>query len=551
MRAESMFRLLVVAVMLALWSPSTSGQAQGELRIHITLPDADGKPVAVARHRLLISDNPATAPPREVVTSQDGSAVVTLPPGNYTVESDTPVVVRGKAYAWWKTLDVPGGRATVIELTAADAEVQTPRPDSAAQDARAADSTAFLAQWQAAVVELWMPARHATGFLVDARGLIATNQRVVGAETMVAVQLSPLLKVAGSVIAAEPGRDVAILRIDPAAIGSVTPLSLGCGTTASAEPQKGQKVFAIDTPMLMPKATSPGVLVRIGPHVLETDLDLESATAGGPAFAADGTLLGLTSIVDDSDERRPYYRVIRSGDICGALASAEKAMASMPAPPGTHLPVERAAALPLDALAAAASRRGGNRTPFQTASTFEVALITPVRAYAARNRIRATSLPVRTMRNESANAEAIQREEGLFDFGRWADYFAGYPPVLIVRVTPRLKEGFWTTIARGAAQTQGVALPSMKHVTSGFSRLQAFCGQTEVQPIHPFALERQVSPSTTTTEGLYVFDPDALGPACGSVKLVLYSEKSPDKGETVVLDGTLLQQAWLDVAPAR
>jgi hypothetical protein len=243
--------------------------------------------------------------------------------------------------------------------------------------------------------------------------------------------------------------------------------------------------------------------------------------------------------------------VIRSGDICAVLASAEKAMASMPAPPGTRLPVDPAGVFPLDALEAAASRRAGTRTPFQTSSTFEVALVTPVRVYAARNRIRPTSLPARTMRNQSVDAEAIRREEGLFDFGRWSDYFAGYPPVLVVRVTPRFKEGFWTMIGRGAAQTQGVSLPPMKRMTSGFSRLKAFCGQAEVQPIHPFALEREVSPGTTTTEGLYVFDPNALGPACGSVKLVLYSEKSPDKGDTLVLDDTMLQQAWQDFAPFR
>ena len=106
-------------------------------------------------------------------------------------------------------------------------------------------------------------------------------------------------------------------------------------------------------------------------------------------------------------------------------------------------------------------------------------------------------------------------------------------------------------IARGAAQTQGMSLPSMKRVTSGFSRLQAFCGETEVQPIQPFVLEREISPSATTTEGLYVFEPNALGPACGRVKLVLYSEKSPEKGDTLVLDDTMVQQAWQDFAPYR
>ena len=106
-------------------------------------------------------------------------------------------------------------------------------------------------------------------------------------------------------------------------------------------------------------------------------------------------------------------------------------------------------------------------------------------------------------------------------------------------------------IARGAAQTQGVSLPAMKKVTSGFSRLQAFCDQTEVQPIQPFVLERQLSAATTTSEGVYVFEPSALGPTCRSVTLVLYSEKAPDKGETLVLDDALLQPAWEDFTVSR
>ena len=35
------------------------------------------------------------------------------------------------------------------------------------------------------------------------------------------------------------------------------------------------------------------------------------------------------------------------------------------------------------------------------------------------------------------------------------------------------------------------------------------------------------------------------------MKLVLYSEKSPGKGEALALDDTLLQQAWQDFVPYR
>jgi hypothetical protein len=121
-----------------------------------------------------------------------------------------------------------------------------------------------------------------------------------------------------------------------------------------------------------------------------------------------------------------------------------------------------------------------------------------------------------------------------------------FPPVLLIRVTPKLVEGFWTTVARGAAMTQGVALPPIKHFKSGFSRMRAFCGDAEVVPIHPFRLEQRVSETDAIYEGLYAYDASALGPQCGTVKLVLYPEKEPDKGDTRVVDPTVVQRIWQD-----
>ena len=139
----------------------------------------------------------------------------------------------------------------------------------------------------------------------------------------------------------------------------------------------------------------------------------------------------------------------------------------------------------------------------------------------------------------------------LTDFGNWSEYVADLPPVLLIRVTPKLAEGFWTTVARGAARTQGVSLPPIKHFKSGFSRMRVFCGDAEVTPIHPFKLEQRVSESDAIYEGLYVFDPGALGPHCGPVKLVLYSEKEPAKGDTRLVDPRVLQQIWQDFAAYR
>jgi hypothetical protein len=96
-----------------------------------------------------------------------------------------------------------------------------------------------------------------------------------------------------------------------------------------------------------------------------------------------------------------------------------------------------------------------------------------------------------------------------------------------------------------------MAIPPIKRFKSGFSRLRAFCGETEITPIHPFKLEQHVSETDTIYEGLYIFDPGAFGPQCASVKLTLYSEKEPDKADTRPVDPKLVQQLWQDFAPWR
>ena len=176
-----------------------------------------------------------------------------------------------------------------------------------------------------------------------------------------------------------------------------------------------------------------------------------------------------------------------------------------------------------------------------TSADFDVAFITPAMVYAVMN-------PSEEQRRRQSGGGV--RGPGpaplnpLENFSNWSSYVADVPPVLLVRVTPRLVEGFWTKVARGAASTQGVSLPPIKRFKSGFARLRAFCGETEVVPVHPFRLVQRVTETDAIYEGLYAFDPGALAPSCGTVKLTFYSEKEPEKGDTKVVDAKLIQQVW-------
>ena len=151
----------------------------------------------------------------------------------------------------------------------------------------------------------------------------------------------------------------------------------------------------------------------------------------------------------------------------------------------TRLPVEPSRPFPADALKEAAKRRAGSLSPYQMSSSdFDIAFITPVMIYAAQSQFeQQMSARGRGGAGRPDPGQAFIRP--LLDFGNWSEYVADVHPVLLVRVTPKLVEGFWTKVARGAAQTQGVSLPPFKRIRSGFSRMRAYCGDTEVTPIHP------------------------------------------------------------------
>ena len=535
------YRTLLAASLFAFIQPSASGQALSVLRVTVTLVDAEQRPTPVPRHALLISDNPATSPPRRIRTAQDGTVEVRLRPGLYTVESDQPIAFGGKAYQWTQMVEIVAGGDATLELTADNAEIVpvTAAPVATAVPAAPVenDPSFLLSRWQDSVIVLWTATARASAFVIDARGLVLTNQDVVGDATAVELQLTPSVKVAARVLAADPARDVAVLWVDATITAAIQPVSFECSTAGKSAIADGQELFTIGAPLRGPKTLTSGSVTGIGSFV-HADLRLSPGSSGGPVFTADGRIVGLTGMNEEEEGRRGDARVIRIENACEALASAQKKMQEGAAPSAAHLPVEPSKPFRRDVLETETGRRVGRLNPYpMSASDFDVSFLTPVLASAshARGRERAT--------------DSRSLETGLAaGFGNWSDYVADAPPVLLVRVTPKFAEGFWTTVGRVAASTQGVSLPPIKRFRPGFARMRAFCGDAEVTPIHPFKIEQRLSETTAVREGLYVFDPGAFGPHCKSVKLVLYSEKAPERGDSRVVDPKVIDQIWQDFA---
>ena len=519
-----MGRAVLLVMVLAVSSSPVLTQASSTLNITVTVTDGTGPTTPVARHALLISDEPPTAPPIRIVTTLAGTAQVSLPPGRYAVESDQPVTFQGRRYEWSRRLEIVAGRDATLALTADNASVGAATAETASASATPSETDPWLlaAQWQESVVALWTPTRHASAFVVDARGLLVTNQRVVGTAPSVEAQFAPGMRVRATVLASDSARDIAILWVNPSVVTALRPLPLGCGQ-AMPPVAGGQEIHAIGADVNGQKHVAAGDVTGTGPRLILSDLRLTRASVGGPVLAAGG-LVGVTTVEDRDPDARLDTRVVRIDQACDVMASAEQKIAAAMPPDATRLASEPQ---PVgdSALREAVKNRAGNLSPYaMTTTDFDLAFITPVHLYGAQDQVRRPAM----------------------EFGNWSEYLAGYPRALVVRVTPRMAEGLWAKVARGAAMTQGMSLPPMKRAKAGFLRMRAFCGDTEVTPVHPLVVEHRVSDTDAIAEGLYVFDPAAFGPQCGGVKLTVYSEQQPERGDTRVVDEKIVQQIARD-----
>ena len=92
-----------------------------------------------------------------------------------------------------------------------------------------------------------------------------------------------------------------------------------------------------------------GTVSGVTDRRIQSDLILPHGQRRRPGVQPRRALVGLTSRDEDSGDRQDSdARIIRTGQICEVLASAEKRLAEVTAPPGTRLPVEPARAYAVD-----------------------------------------------------------------------------------------------------------------------------------------------------------------------------------------------------------
>jgi S1-C subfamily serine protease len=141
-----------------------------------------------------------------------------------------------------------------------------------------------------------------SGFLIDTKGDIVTNNHVVEGATTVEVVLKNGNSVTGKVLGTDPVDDVAVVSIDASAVSGITPLKLGDSSLVKA----GQMAVAIGNPLGYTDSITVGVISGLNRSVagsnlrgmLQTDAAINPGNSGGPLLDNQGNVIGMNTAAE-------------------------------------------------------------------------------------------------------------------------------------------------------------------------------------------------------------------------------------------------------------
>jgi serine protease Do len=138
-----------------------------------------------------------------------------------------------------------------------------------------------------------------SGFIIDSKGTIVTNNHVVKDAKSVSVTLSDGTKLPAKIIGRDPRTDLAVLRIDA---GHPLPyVSLG----DSSKVEVGEWVVAMGNPFGLGGTVTAGIVsargrdIGAGPYdsFLQIDAPINAGNSGGPLFTQNGEVVGVNSAI--------------------------------------------------------------------------------------------------------------------------------------------------------------------------------------------------------------------------------------------------------------
>jgi S1-C subfamily serine protease len=146
-----------------------------------------------------------------------------------------------------------------------------------------------------------------SGFVIDTKGHIVTNNHVIETSDAVKVTFSDGSVTDAKILGRDPYSDLAVIKVDMLP-ESVKPLELG----DSSKLQVGQRVIAIGNPFGLEGTMTTGIVSAVGrslsaeltgagvfsiPEIIQTDAAINPGNSGGPLLDSQGQVVGVNTAI--------------------------------------------------------------------------------------------------------------------------------------------------------------------------------------------------------------------------------------------------------------
>jgi S1-C subfamily serine protease len=143
-----------------------------------------------------------------------------------------------------------------------------------------------------------------SGFVIDKRGDVVTNDHVVAGTSQIRVGFDGGASYPATVVGADPSTDVAVVRVK-APPSALHPLTFG----DSGASRVGDPIYAIGNPFGLDRTMTAGIVSAIGrdiqapngltiPNAIQTDAPINHGNSGGPMLDRGGRVAGVNAQIE-------------------------------------------------------------------------------------------------------------------------------------------------------------------------------------------------------------------------------------------------------------
>ena len=156
------------------------------------------------------------------------------------------------------------------------------------------DYTSLYERLSPSIVKVEVDSGHGSGFLIDPRGLIATNHHVVQNTRFLAVQFPNLVSARAEIVSLSSRYDLAILKVHRKFVKGLPPLMF-ISQEKEDNIKPGLPVVAFGSPLGLTFLATQGIVSKVEERTLLGDFLLEPGNSGGPLVSLDGEVIGVNT----------------------------------------------------------------------------------------------------------------------------------------------------------------------------------------------------------------------------------------------------------------